>query len=553
MLGMGEFARADTPPLKLHLGTLGTLYMTTTPREPVLADHVRVKQKLLPPFRAAMGSRYAPYSWTRQLVPEALWLALLIDRYGMTRAMALADVLVTAGVDALAGATAPMFAKFSAFADLPKEAKARLAANLDPSTIDDIVAALAPLTKRVADHPLAFLASARGGAAEPYAAKEASEDSSFTKVLEEVYDRQSRLAVLSMASAYGVGVRQGKIHEAPHLQADAIKSFANIVDYPNTEAAREAASMFRASASMLFMSIDLDSKAHEEDHGWVARFWAAVAGFGPCDHVDTLAEEPLDGLDGPQAFITEFRNAARQDLQARLDAWPLDLASVDSYEVIVSLLARQTTLAMELAGAPGAWTGHLAPLVLRSMADVFISLAWILKDPGGRALRFIDDGLGAIKLQIAHQERALSECDDADDRQEMEAMITLWREWLATQRLDALVEVNLGSWSGLNTRKMAEEAGFIDFYNYVYQPFSGATHSNWFHVSVHNSVHCLNPAHRLHRVAAIAPFEPDPQWLFLAAKYLRKTLTHFDETQYLTDLPLATFDFFFNAQTSDAE
>jgi len=29
---------------------------------------------------------------------------------------------------------------------------------------------------------------------------------------------------------------------------------------------------------------------------------------------------------------------------------------------------------------------------------------------------------------------------------------------------------------------MAEEAGCIDFYNYVYSPFSGCVHSMWQHI-----------------------------------------------------------------------
>jgi hypothetical protein len=38
--------------------------------------------------------------------------------------------------------------------------------------------------------------------------------------------------------------------------------------------------------------------------------------------------------------------------------------------------------------------------------------------------------------------------------------------WLKSQRIPQLLEVNLGSWSGLTVRKMAEEAECLDFYNH---------------------------------------------------------------------------------------
>src|SRR5438445_11115410 len=50
-----------------------------------------------------------------------------------------------------------------------------------------------------------------------------------------------------------------------------------------------------------------------------------------------------------------------------------------------------------------------------------------------------------------------------------------------------LVEVNIGAWSGKTAREMAEESGIIDFYNYVYMPFSQCAHSTWYHVGRYNS------------------------------------------------------------------
>jgi hypothetical protein len=46
---------------------------------------------------------------------------------------------------------------------------------------------------------------------------------------------------------------------------------------------------------------------------------------------------------------------------------------------------------------------------------------------------------------------------------------------------------------------MAEEAGCIDFYNYVYTPFSACAHSMWHHIARYDLRECGNPLHRHHR------------------------------------------------------
>jgi len=509
--------------------------MTEKPRKPVLSDHVQIKRKLISPIVAAMGKTYAPYSWTKQLVPEAIWLALVIDFSGFNTASRDCLNLVTTAGRIVGRKDAPMFAKLSAFFDLTELQKAEIVAELDVVTASNICLALAPLSALIVEHPLAFL----NGKARP---NELDEDR-FSRVLDEVYDRNSRLAVLSMALAYYLGIEQGKVHVASHLIDELMQKFGAIGDYPNSDTAREAAGAFRASAPMLFFSMRDDDRRLEGDDVWTSAFWSHIAGFGSCTYRDTLGDEPLDGLHGIESFIVGFRNAVRADLRARLERWPLDLGETEVYEVVGTLLARQAALALDLAAAPALWTPHSAPVLLRAMADIFISLAWILKSPQDRARIYIEDGLGAVKLMIAHQERAIANTTDPAEVEEMQQMIEMWRNWLSSQRLDVFVEVNLGSWSGMNTRKMAEEAGFIDFYNYVYQPFSSATHSNWFHVSVFNSVHCENPAHRHHRIPAIAQIDPDGHWLFLAAKYLRKTLAHFDEVNGLVGLEYASFNY----------
>jgi hypothetical protein len=396
-----------------------------------------------------------------------------------------------------------MFVKFSAFVELSDTAKATVLSALDPGALAAIRQSLAPLAAVAPDHPLTFLGTVEAAA---------EQKARLPELLRELYDRNGRVAVLSMALGYELGLDQGKIRVAPHLVNDLIGRFRVIHRYPETEEARNAAGTFRTAASTLFMTVQLDGGGFREDSTWVQAFWDHIAGFGPCLFPDTLEDEPTDSEDPLERFVFSYRNAVRADLRTRLANWPLDLNAVEAFEVVTALLCRQAALVMDMASSPGVWTPHTAPIVLRAIADVFISLAWILKDPEPRARRFVEDGLGAIKLQIAHQKRALEAMADPDEAEQMRQMIGLWSDWLAGQRMEAFVEVNLGSWSGLNTRKMAEEAGFLDFYNHVYQPFSGVAHSNWAHVSMFNTVHCQNPAHRWHRAAAIAHMPAGSIW-----------------------------------------
>ncbi|NKJ08525.1 DUF5677 domain-containing protein [Rhizobium sp. SG741] len=506
--------------------------MANETRKPVLHDHVAVKRKLVPSFLHKLGGKFSQYSWTRQLVPEAIWIGLLIDSCGYKSAWEHACALGKAAIAAMNGSECPPFVKFSTFAELSDYQKEATRSALDQASLMAIRQSLAPLAAIIPDHPLAFLGKAD---ASP------EQNARFPELLGEFYDRNSRAAVRSTALGYGLGLDQEKIHISSHLIDDLIVRFNVIEDYPETEESRQAAGAFRAAAPMLFMSANADDAGFESDAPWIAAFWDHISGFGPCLITDTLEDETTDSEDPFELFIFDFRNAVRADLRARLAAWPLDLIEIEVFEVVTALLCRQATLTMEMASSPGTWTPHVAPILLRAIADVFINLAWILKDPSPRARLYVEDGQGAIKLQIAHQKRALEAATDANEAGQLREMIEMWSDWLSAQRIEALVEVNLGSWSGLNTRRMAEEAGFLDFYNYVYQPFSSAVHSNWAHVSVFNTVHCQNPAHRWHRSAAIAATPIDPNWLHLASKYLSKTFAHFDDV-YGFDLPNAAFD-----------
>jgi hypothetical protein len=211
-------------------------------------------------------------------------------------------------------------------------------------------------------------------------------------------------------------------------------------------------------------------------------------------------------------------------LTERWEKFPINIYENEISEVIFGLLSRQITISNQLAVAPQLWNPHSAPLFLRSMGDCYINLAWICENPRQRSKEFVLYGIGQEILLIEHY-KAIA---NASEEPEIERMIKLKESWVDSQRQRQLTEVNLGSWSGQSVRKMAEEAGEMDFYKFSYAPFSAVVHSSWQHVSIFNLTHCQNPLHKFHQIPAVLDFHPEPDYVYRSAKYVSKALRLID-------------------------
>jgi hypothetical protein len=218
----------------------------------------------------------------------------------------------------------------------------------------------------------------------------------------------------------------------------------------------------------------------------------------------------------------------REELRHRCEAYTPDFQAPEVFNVVTALLARQATLAIEMASAPQLWNGHSAPLFLRAMTDVHITLAWILLDAKTRARQYIDHGLGQAVLELEHRKKGLESADE-DSKEKLKQMIRVYEAWVDAQTWNFLVEINVGAWSGKTTREMAVEAGILDFYNYVYTPFSQCAHSTWYHVGRYNSGPSESPLTRQLWMPRIIESASDVWNLGLAAKYLDKSFNTFDE------------------------
>jgi hypothetical protein len=76
---------------------------------------------------------------------------------------------------------------------------------------------------------------------------------------------------------------------------------------------------------------------------------------------------------------------------------------------------------------------------------------------------------------------------------------------------------------------MAEEGGCIDFYNYVYTPFSSVVHNTWGHIARYNLEVSNNPLHKFLKKPRLDDFFIDLYNVRLAAKYADKIVRKYDE------------------------
>lgn len=214
-----------------------------------------------------------------------------------------------------------------------------------------------------------------------------------------------------------------------------------------------------------------------------------------------------------------YSERVKQELAARWKAFPLDLTRREIHEVIGALLAKQCALAVGIADNAPTWTPDLAGVLLRAMADIHITLAWITLKPEERSRQFVLHGLGQEKLLLEHlKARGV----DDESTRSIEA-------WIDSQRYTWLTEVNVGNWADISIRDMADEAKLLDFYRLRYSPLSAEAHSMWNHIAKFNLRICRNPLHRYHRIPEIKSFSPNYRVFDSAAEMLAMTFTLVDE------------------------
>ncbi len=237
-------------------------------RKPILADHKRIKSKLITPFNVSFPLREV--SWTNIMIPELLWIALIQKKYGQLRSVEIVTEFTRDIRASRADRSDTIWAAAGKFEIVPSEELQSLVRNKGRLYTDDLRAALRPLTACYPTHPLnAIFAGTELSA-------ERADIELLKQIVAEMFDRASWAAIMVQATAIWVAFDSGRLKVAPGL---ALAQFPRIQDYPDTELSRKIAASIRATLNSFFSETNVMASGS----AWPVQFWNRGLKLDDCE------------------------------------------------------------------------------------------------------------------------------------------------------------------------------------------------------------------------------------------------------------------------------
>lgn len=241
-------------------------------RAPVLADHKRVKSKLITPFNDQLGP-LNEVSWVNTIIPELLWIALIQVRWGPHRCV---EILTAFTRDLRAShvdRVGTVWAAAGEFEQVPTEELKRIVLQNEQNYGAELKVALRPLAALYPREPLSGIHDA-----EEMTPSE-SDNALIKSVLTDLFDRSSVLATMTQAHAVWLAFDSGCLK----VSADtSLAQFPRIDEYPETELSRRIAGAIRASINGFFGAAGPMCSNSE----WPIKFWNRGLELEPCEGSD---------------------------------------------------------------------------------------------------------------------------------------------------------------------------------------------------------------------------------------------------------------------------
>ncbi|GMV00284.1 MAG: hypothetical protein AMXMBFR51_30160 [Ignavibacteriota bacterium] len=478
----------------------------------ILDGHKKEGNKFIPPAKHLLN--LSEISWTNDLLPELIWLGVLVQKLGLKKGIEYSSFMIATATEFSKSEKHFDFAFISSFRFLTSDETSALITKLKENKYyDELVDTLQNFINLYPENnPISFFVNSNISFDKSVAIKE------FKEILTDCFNRHSKLATIIQTIVPYSKMRAGKLYYTANVEPP---DYNAIVEDFESDNAKKAAGSARAFVNSNYGHIE-DTITKE----WAKYFWNNGLILEKLI-IRSVTDKKFEYQGDDEFFcqIVKYEQYVDLALIKRWNAIPKDIYEHQVIEVLGAVLARQATLAKRIARNPENWDFHIGPILLRAMIDLHITLAWILTDPNSVTKKFIMYGLGQEKLKIEHFE---DQNGSNEDKPLLDIMIEASKSWLSDQRYSFLTTVDVGSWTGHSTRDIAEKAGCRDLYRFAYSPFSSCTHSMWNHIGKFNVRFSDNALHKHLRI----PFDPDipPQseTLINSAKYLLKTFNAID-------------------------
>jgi hypothetical protein len=437
-----------------------------------------------------------PHSWHREMLPDFLWLALMLGRrsdWGAAyRALNVLDRFVPDG---------PRFAdgRLSTFALVPQDSRdaARIALRTEaphalPSTFGHALGLYPECPARwlyedwLVDHEpdadvgVPLLRSLVADNADKYS----------------VRSTRLRMAAISRRVTHGRLFHPGTgVYEL-------------IPKYPGGLTEDEQRQVESTMRAMWLASFGQETSEQPRLLDWPREFWRRSRELVACRVAFHREERAMTQTDGPldpeplmqvadmHAILIALDQLGER-LRTEQTAFLKDPEADEANEVLLGLASRMYRLLSGFLARPSAWVPDTAALHLRPLVDARILAGWLLvKNDPALFDAYRAHGLGRLKLLREHIKEDLG--DDPPER--AREMLEQFDRRVNLETEDWSQPVSLGAFTVVSQREMAIQAGLKREYDLSYAPLSAENHGDWAAVRDGDTVLCTEPLHGAHRV-----------------------------------------------------
>jgi hypothetical protein len=468
-------------------------------RPGVLGDHKQRKRVLVPPIMAVAPMR--SHSWHYEMLPDFLWIALMLGRRSDWRAaysaLNVLDRFVPDG---------PQFAdgRLSTFALVPPEQRAAARAALRAEAPHALPSAFGHALGLYPRCPASWLY-------EDWLAEHEPEQEVGIELLRSlVADNAAKASVRSTRLRMAAFSRRVVHGQFSHPGTGVYELIPKYPGGLTDDDQRAVESTIRAMWLSLF-GAEVDEQPDLLE--WPREFWRRSRELVGCRVAFQREERAMPETDGPVDPEPLMRLSEMNAILVALDAlgdrlrleqlaFLSDPEADEPNEVLLGLASRMYRLLYAFLDRPSAWVPDTAALHLRPLVDARILSGWLITR-NDKALfeAYRSFGLGRLKLLHEHIKDDLGD----DPPEGAREMLEQFDRRVNLEREDWTQSVNLGAFTDASQRDMAIEAGLKREYDLSYAPLSSANHGDWPAVRDVDMTLCSEPLHRVHRIGSFGP------------------------------------------------